>query len=73
MESGSEGYEELKDEIREVQYSAMLDGDTCDACTAADGETGATPGDVTPAPNPDCTAGGGCRCVHVFVFADEVR
>jgi len=73
VEPGSEGYDELKGEIREAQYSAILDADTCDACRAADGEAGTAPDSITAVPNPQCTAREGCRCVHVFVFADETR
>lgn len=68
-----DGYEAYKDEISEVQYSALLDLNTCEACAAADGEAGPTPDDIPAVPNPDCDGGDKCRCVHVFVFSDEVR
>jgi phage gp29-like protein len=67
------GYEEHAEEIGEVQYSALLDFNTCTACAAADGAVGKTPADIPAVPNPDCEGGDKCRCVHVFVFADEVR
>ncbi len=66
------GYEELKGEISSVIYSALLDTNTCEACAAADGEDGATPEDIPDVPNPDCDGGDKCRCVHVYVFSDEV-
>lgn len=66
------GYEEHADEIKSVMYSALLDMATCDVCSAADGEEGATPDDITAVPNPDCEGGDRCRCVHVYAFADEV-
>jgi phage gp29-like protein len=66
------GYAEYKDEIGSVIYSAMLDLNCCEACVAADGQEGATPEDVPDVPNPDCDGGDKCRCVHVYVFADEV-
>lgn len=69
----AEGYADYADEISEVQYSALLDWNTCESCSAADGQTGRTPDDITAVPNPDCDGGDRCRCVHVFVFADEVR
>jgi len=72
-EGRADGYEEHKDEISSVIYSALLDLNTCEACAAADGEEGATPGDIADVPNPDCDGGDKCRCVHVYVFADEVR
>jgi phage gp29-like protein len=67
------GYEEYKDEIGSVVYSALLDINTCGACAGADGSEGATPEDIPGVPNPDCDGGDKCRCVHVFVFADEAR
>ncbi|KKK76723.1 hypothetical protein LCGC14_2860750, partial [marine sediment metagenome] len=67
------GYEAYSDEIGEVQYSALLDMNTCGNCAAADGATGKTPADIPAVPLPDCDGGDKCRCVHVFVFADEVR
>ncbi len=66
-----DGYEAYAEEIGEVLYSALLDPNTCDQCSSADGESGATPDDITAVPNPDCDGGDKCRCVHVFVFADE--
>lgn len=72
-EGRADGYEQHKDEIQSVVYSALLDINTCENCAAADGEEGATPEDITDVPNPDCDGGDKCRCVHVFVFSDEVR
>ena len=72
-EGRADGYEEHKDEIQSVIYSALLDMNTCEQCAAADGEEGATPGDIADVPNPDCDGGDKCRCVHVYVFSDEVR
>ena len=69
----SDAYEEHKDEISEVQYSALLDINTCENCAAADEATGATPDDIPDVPNPDCDGADRCRCVHVYVFSDEVR
>jgi hypothetical protein len=67
------GYEDYKDEIASVIYSALLDGNTCGNCDAADGAEGATPDDIPDVPNPDCDGGDKCRCVHVYVFSDEAR
>jgi phage gp29-like protein len=69
----ADGYEQHAEEIASVIYSALLDVNTCENCAAADGEEGATPDDITDAPNPDCDGGDKCRCVHVYVFGDEVR
>ncbi|MDE2097847.1 MAG: DUF935 family protein [Patescibacteria group bacterium] len=65
------GYEDYKDEIGSVIYSALLDINTCGDCANADGQEGATPGDIPDVPNPDCDGGDKCRCVHVYVFSDE--
>jgi phage gp29-like protein len=72
-EGRADGYQEHKDEIQAVVYSALLDLNTCENCAAADGAEGRTPDDIPDVPNPDCDGGDKCRCVHVFVFADEVR
>lgn len=55
------------DDWGRVEYSALLDQNVCGPCAAADGESGATEDDITPAPNPDCEGGDWCRCFHVFV------
>lgn len=68
----SAAYQEHRDEIREVYYSALLDMNTCEICAAADGQSGRTPDDIPAVPNPDCLGGDKCRCVHVFVFGDEM-
>jgi len=65
------GYQQYKDEIASVVYSALLDINTCGQCADADGQEGDTPGDIPDVPNPDCDGGDKCRCVHVYVFGDE--
>jgi hypothetical protein len=70
-EGRQDGYEQHADEIKSVIYSALLDINTCEACANADGREGETPDDVPDVPNPDCDGGDKCRCVQVFVFADE--
>lgn len=67
----SDGFEQYADEIGSYEYSAVLDANTCDQCSGADGETGETEDDITPVPNPDCDGGDKCRCVHIAVFAAE--
>lgn len=67
----SDAYEQYKDEIERVIYSALLDINTCEACADADGQEGETEDDVPDVPNPDCDGGDRCRCVHVYVFSDE--
>lgn len=52
---------------KKVQYSAILDEETCPACREADGTIGETSYDLPPAPNPRCDASDGyCRCMHVL-------
>jgi phage gp29-like protein len=67
----AEGYREYADEIDSVEYSSLLDLNTCPACEAADGSTAKTPDGLASTPNPDCLGGDKCRCVHVFVFGEE--
>lgn len=61
--------EDSKDEIDHVEYSAILDQNTCGPCSEADGETATNEDDLTPAPNPDCEGGDWCRCFHVYIAA----
>lgn len=68
-----DGYDKYADEISSVQYSALLDSNTCDNCSDADGQQGDTPDDIPDVPNPDCDGGDKCRCVHVYVFGDEAK
>lgn len=60
-------YEGAADAFDGWQYSAELDGGTCNACEPLDGETYATLDEayaVLPdfGPNPDCEGGWRCRC-----------
>lgn len=55
------------DQIGEVEYSAILDANTCGPCEDADGKTAQDPLDLPQAPNPDCEGGERCRCIHVAV------
>jgi len=59
------------DSIIDVEYSAVLDGDTCDPCEADDGETFDNVEDAPATPNPDCEGRDRCRCVLIFTFGDE--
>jgi hypothetical protein len=65
------GYEQYKDEIASCYYSALLDINTCETCAGADGQTAETPDELPDTPNADCDGGDKCRCVIVYVFADE--
>lgn len=58
-------------DIQYVEYSAVLDANTCDPCDEADGMTGETSADLPDAPNPDCEGGARCRCFHVAVGKEE--
>jgi hypothetical protein len=50
-----------------VEYSALLDVNTCGPCLDADGQEASDEAQLTPAPNPDCEGYDSCRCFHVFV------
>lgn len=60
--------EARSDEIDRIQYSALLDVNTCEQCEAADGEEAASVADLPPAPNDQCLGGDKCRCFHVAVW-----
>lgn len=66
---------ELKDEIAYAERSALLDKETCDPCSSLDGEQyeldSAEYDDNEPPSH--CDGGDNCRCVYVYVFADEAR
>lgn len=55
------------DQLEYVEYSAILDKNTCGPCGDADGETATDPADLPAAPNPECEGGDLCRCIHVAV------
>lgn len=63
--------EARSDEWEVVEYSAILDANTCSPCEEADGMTGASSADLPDAPNPDCEGGARCRCFHVAVFKEQ--
>ena len=65
----------LQDEIELVEYSALMDTQTCEACAALDGERFAWGSDryyETFPPYQHCEGAKGrtnaCRCVHLFLF-----
>jgi hypothetical protein len=55
------------DVIESVEYSAVLDGNTCDACAELDGTQYASEDDAPDVPNPDCEGRDACRCVLLFL------
>jgi len=60
-------WEANQDLVRGWEYTAILDGGTCDACAPLDGTQYATLEElflVLPdfGPNPECFGGGRCRC-----------
>lgn len=59
--------EARKDEWDNVQYSAILDANTCGPCEEADGMEADKAEDLPPAPNPDCEGQANCRCFHVYI------
>ena len=64
---------ELSAQIKYAERSALLDGETCGPCADRDGkhyniDTAEYDENEPPA---GCKGGGNCRCVYVYVFADE--
>ena len=56
--------------VKEVEYSAILDTRTCDACRADDGKTApfnSPEHDRLLPPNRDCEGGDNCRCLLSFI------
>jgi HK97 family phage portal protein len=63
----SDEIEANADKIDHIEYSAVLDANTCGPCGDADGEVASDEADLPAAPNPDCDGGDRCRCIHVAV------
>lgn len=63
-----------QDEVALVEYSALLDDATCDACRSADGKVvkmgSGEYGRLQP-PNRRCRGRSRCRCVYIYVLNDE--
>lgn len=58
--------EDRRDEWEVVEYSAILDANTCGECAAADGLTATSADELPEAPNPDCEGMANCRCFHIY-------
>lgn len=59
--------------IEYVEYSAVLDSDTCMACAQDDGKTAdfnSPEHDELLPPNRDCSGGDNCRCILIMVPAN---
>lgn len=54
-------------EYQFLEYSALLDKNTCSPCRRWDGVTAATRDALPDTPNPDCEGGARCRCFIVTV------
>ncbi|MEJ7847906.1 MAG: hypothetical protein WKF92_07470 [Pyrinomonadaceae bacterium] len=63
--------EVLSPEYKYIEYSAIIDEETCPACRAADGMRTQKPSELPPAPNPQCTSSDMCRCFHVKIGKNE--
>lgn len=60
--------------ISEVEYSAILDNATCEACTRDDGTVaafGSPEHDALVPPNRDCAGGDNCRCLLVMIPGND--
>lgn len=65
---------EIEDRVADweiVEYSAILDANTCGPCEEADGMQAATSSELPDAPNPDCEGGARCRCFHIAIYKEE--
>jgi len=63
--------DEIKDQSENwdrIQYSAILDNNTCEYCEDADGTESADENDLPDVPNPECLGGSSCRCFHVVIL-----
>jgi hypothetical protein len=63
--------DERKDDWVTVEYSALLDKNTCPECEDADGQQAKDAADLPDAPNPDCEGGPLCRCFHIYIGNEE--
>jgi len=69
MQQGrGEAIEALKEEWDYLEYSALLDQNTCEACAEADGKTANAYEDLPSTPNEDCAGADRCRCFIVAVY-----
>jgi len=68
QEGRGEAIEALKEEWDYLEYSALLDLNTCEPCAEADGKTAAKYEDLPATPNPDCAGADRCRCFIVAVY-----
>lgn len=59
--------EARSDEWKSIQYSALLDRNTCSSCEESDGQEAESEADLPPAPNSDCDGGWLCRCFLIYV------
>ena len=66
--------EQHEDDIEKAIFSSVLDATTCDPCNAIDGKSfkpGTAAFEVNRPPLRNCEGAGFCRCVYVFVLAEE--
>lgn len=71
---GREEAAEILGGIASVEYSAILDRNTCEACERMDGQTadfGSEEHDAMLPPNRDCAGGDNCRCVLVMIRGES--
>jgi hypothetical protein len=67
---------DMADEIGRVQYSALLDQNTCEACSKEDGDEWDYEDPKTDefaAGNRQCEGRGRCRCLLVYISRSERR
>jgi hypothetical protein len=60
--------------VSEVEYSALLDSETCEPCQQMDGRRAtfnSSEHDAMVPPNRDCEGGARCRCVLLYLRGEE--
>ena len=64
-------WEYNKDEVDRIIYSCVLDTNSCDPCSSADGLESQDGSGIPETPNPDCQGGPLCRCLWIYVLRSE--
>lgn len=68
MTGRSDEISEQSENWDRIQYSAILDKNTCPACKKEDGKEASDESELEDVPNPFCDGGSLCRCFHVVVL-----
>jgi hypothetical protein len=58
--------------VKEIYSSALMDDNTCEYCRTMDGKRWASGEEPAEPPYEECEGRDRCRCVFVYVFAQEI-